>query len=231
MLVIGNCIPGALALVWTTFEGHGQFRQLVASIWHWKTPPGWYLLAATLPCFVFVTSLDAVLFFAPIAHTFPPVVEFFKSLLLTLPFGPFWEEVAWRGLALRRLESHYSLLTSALMVGCYWAVWHIPLWLVTLDVANSKGVLLILMAGTNVVALSVIFAFIYERASHSLPVVIVLHATYVAAASQTSAVAPELNFAKVLTSMILFVIVAIGMGVKMRRWTGTHLGNSEELRG
>jgi membrane protease YdiL (CAAX protease family) len=121
-LVIGNCLPGILAVVWTLSEGKDQFRGMLSTLTRWRTSLKWYVLAVALPCGVSLVALDVVLLYFPKAHSFPPVIDFFKVLLMTLPLGPLWEELAWRAFALRKLESRYSRLVSALLLGAYWAV-------------------------------------------------------------------------------------------------------------
>jgi uncharacterized protein len=182
-LVIGNCLPGLLALVWVSVQGKQQLREMLSSLFAWRAQLRWYILSIALPCSVFTTSLCVVLISFPAKHPWPPVSVFFTSLL-SLPFGPLWEEIAWRAFALRKLQSRYSRLAAALMIGVYWAVWHIPLWLVTL---NYLTYTLLLIMCVNLVAWSVIFAFLYNRSAQSLPVVILLHGTYMAAQNQVFA--------------------------------------------
>jgi membrane protease YdiL (CAAX protease family) len=204
-LVIGNCVPGILAVVWVLCEGKHQFRLMLSTLTKWRTPLKWYLLAVALPCGVTLISLDAVLFYFPTGHAFPPAIEFFKSLFMTLPFGPLWEELAWRAFALRKLESRYSHLVSALILGTYWAVWHVPLWLLTLNLTQANKIPVLLTAFVNLVAWSVIWAYLYHRSSQSLPVVIFLHGIYVAATSQMFAVVPRLNL------YLIYVMAAVSL--------------------
>jgi len=219
-LVIGNCLPGILAVVWVLFEGKDQFRLMLCTLTKWRVPIKWYILAVALPCGVSLVSLDAVLFYFPTQHSFPPAIEFLKSLLMTLPFGPLWEELAWRAFALRKLESRYSRLVSALLLGVYWAVWHIPLWLTQLNLVPDNKISILLAASINLAAWSVIWTYVYDRSSRSLPVVILLHATYVAASSQESAVVPHLNIYVIYVSAILAVCLAVVLGRTLRRNEG-----------
>lgn len=208
-LLIGNCVPGILALVWTVFEGKQHFRRVLSSLKNWKSSPRSYLISITLPCIIYLIALDIVLLLFPAPHTFPPIKEFFKSLLMTLPFGPFWEEIAWRAYALRKLEGRYSRFASALFLGIYWAVWHIPLWLVTLNLNQSNRIPVLTGAFVNLVAWAFIFSFLYHRSSDSLPVVILLHATYVAASSQAGAVSPYRGVYLLEISAALSVLVGV----------------------
>jgi membrane protease YdiL (CAAX protease family) len=56
------------------------------------------------------------------------------TLLSILPFalyiffaGPFPEELGWRGYALVRLQDRWNALVSSLILGIFWALWHLPL--------------------------------------------------------------------------------------------------------
>ncbi len=173
-LLIGNCVPGVIALVWASIEGKRQIRDLLSSLVAWRTRLRWYILSIAFPLGVFVVSSCGVLIFFPAKIGLPRTVVLVNSLV-ALPFGPLWEEIAWRAFALRKLQGRYSRLVSALIIGAYWAAWHIPLWLVTL---NYLTIPLLLIICINLVCWSVIFALLYDRSGQCLPVTILLHATY-----------------------------------------------------
>lgn len=215
-LVIGNCLPGILAVVWTLSEGKDQFRGMLSTLTRWRTSLKWYVLAVALPCGVSLVALDVVLLYFPKAHSLPPVIDFFKVLLMTLPFGPLWEELAWRAFALRKLESRYSRLVSALLLGAYWAVWHIPLWLVQITRSPVSKFSFLLISMITLIAWSVIFSYLYHRSLESLPVVILLHATYGAATTQAALVAPELDMYVIYASAALSVCLAAALARALR---------------
>jgi uncharacterized protein len=136
---------------------------------------------------------------------------------MTLPFAPLWEEIAWRAFALRKLNSRYSLLGSALLLGIYWAVWHIPMWLVTLNLTGANRFPILLASSLNLVAWSTIWAYLYDRSRQSLPVVILLHAAYVAATSQVFSVVPHFQPQLIYVSAFLAVCLAAAFARSMRR--------------
>ena len=223
-LVVGNCLPGILAVFWVLFEGKSEFRRMLSSLAKWRTPVRWYVLAVALPCGVSLVAVDAVLFIFPTDHSFPPAIEFFKVLLITLPFGPLWEELAWRAFALRKLESRYSHLASALLLGAYWAVWHIPLWFVQLRSIQANKIPILLTASVNLVAWSVTWAYLYHRSSESLPVVILLHTTFGAATDQVATMVPHLNLYVIYVSAFLSVSLAAAFARALRRNRKVELG-------
>jgi len=183
-LVIGNALPGLLALVWAAVQGRQQLRDLLSSLFAWRTKFRWYALAVALPSFVFVLSACAALALFP-GKTGHLSVLVLVNTLLALPTGPVCEEIAWRAFALRKLQRRYSRLSSALIIGVYWSVWHVPAWLVQLKLLTATQLVIIFV---NLVCWSIIFAFLYERSGESLPVTILLHITYMIVSNQTATV-------------------------------------------
>jgi membrane protease YdiL (CAAX protease family) len=61
-------------------------------------------------------------------------------LLFILVFGPLPEEMGWRGYALDRLQARYSALTSSLVLGAAWALWHLPLFFIDGTYQHSLGI-------------------------------------------------------------------------------------------
>ena len=47
-------------------------------------------------------------------------------VFLVLQFG---EELGWRGYALDRLQTKWTALSSSLIIGSFWAIWHIPMFI------------------------------------------------------------------------------------------------------
>jgi len=216
-LVIGNCLPGLLALIWTLVAGRGQFKSILSTLTHWRTPFRWYLVAAGLPWTVFLVAWSAVRVYSPTGYSLPPAVEFVTVFLITLHFGPLWEELAWRAFALRKLESSFSPRDSALLLGIYWAIWHIPMWLLQLEISSVNKIIFLVTAAINAIAWSVIFAYLYHRSSESLPVVILLHGAY-AAASQVALADPsitmQVNYVVTVLSVCLAIAFARGLTPK-----------------
>jgi uncharacterized protein len=182
-MMIGGALPGLLALVWVGVQGKQQLRDLLSSLFAWRTKFRWYALSIALPSLVFVLSACAVLMLFPGKHGGLSALALVNTLL-ALP-GVVSEEIAWRAFALRRLQHRYSRLSSALIIGVYWAVWHIPMWLLTVRFLTAAQLVIICV---NLICWSVIFAFLYERSGQSLPVTILLHITYMVVSNQATPV-------------------------------------------
>jgi membrane protease YdiL (CAAX protease family) len=62
------------------------------------------------------------------------------SFLPLLILGPLSEEIGWRGYALERLQMRWNALTSSLIVGFVWALWHLPLFMMVGTSQHESGV-------------------------------------------------------------------------------------------
>jgi membrane protease YdiL (CAAX protease family) len=232
-------LPGLLALVWARIQGKQQFRYLLSTLLAWRTAPKWYVLAVGIPCGTFAATMFVVLLILPAKIAQPPISVLILGLI-TMFLGPLWEEIAWRGFAFRKLQKRYSSLISSLIVGVFWAVWHIPLWVHTL---NYLTLPLLLIICANLVAWSVIFTFLYLGSGQSLPVVVVLHGAYLTAQSVAIAAfaygqlalpkdaAEAVTYGPqylILIEMSLSVCLAVILGRRLKRVTLISLQTSSD---
>jgi membrane protease YdiL (CAAX protease family) len=96
------------------------------------------------------------------------------SFLQLLIIGPLSEEIGWRGYALEKLQTRWSALTSSLIVGLVWALWHLPLFMMVGTSQHELGVsftglLITLMAS------SILYTWLYNNTKRSLWSAILLH--------------------------------------------------------
>jgi membrane protease YdiL (CAAX protease family) len=54
------------------------------------------------------------------------LVQILTLFIPNLLGGLIGEEVGWRGFALPRLQRHFDPVTSSLLLGFFWANWHLP---------------------------------------------------------------------------------------------------------
>lgn len=101
-----------------------------------RVPWRWFLAALFIPLLIAIFTV-AVSSFLPTEYTkWQPMWLLFQNPLLfafflisTLLFGPLPEEIGWRGYGLESLQTKYPALHSSLIVGSYWVIWHMPLFL------------------------------------------------------------------------------------------------------
>jgi membrane protease YdiL (CAAX protease family) len=95
----------------------------------------------------------------------------------TLVYGPLPEELGWRGYALGRLQERYNALSSSLILGTIWALWHLPLFYVRGTTHYSHGAWSawwwLFLAQT--IAVAVIFTWIFNNTRRSTLGAILFH--------------------------------------------------------
>jgi membrane protease YdiL (CAAX protease family) len=100
------------------------------------------------------------------------LLEFLRGFFMT---GGINEESGWRGFALPRLQTRYSVIAASVIVGVLWALWHLPY-----DLApDSRGVsslawFLEYRLFWRVV-FAVILAWLYNRTNGSLLAPVIFH--------------------------------------------------------
>lgn len=142
------------------------FRRLAL----WRAPAAWWLfLLAGIPLMVTAGaalngSLAGGLPLASLSAALP-------ALAAALFSGPV-EELGWRGVALPLLQRRLSPFWAGLVLGCIWAVWHIPAFLLsgTVQSAWAFGPYLV-----GLVSVSLILTAFFNAARGSLLVAVLFH--------------------------------------------------------
>ena len=98
---------------------------------------------------------------------------FFSVLFLS---GPFEEEFGWRGYALPRLQAKFSALSSSLILGFIWAIWHIPQFLIPNNGMFYKTPIWTFIP--TVIAATILFTWVYNNTHGSLLSMLLLHTTF-----------------------------------------------------
>jgi uncharacterized protein len=87
------------------------------------------------------------------------------------------EELGWRGVAQPELEHRFNPISAALIVGCFWAVWHLPLFFIpgTSQYGANFGFFALQIFGTGFIT-----AWLYDN-TRSILLCILFHAAVNAA--------------------------------------------------
>ncbi|MHA2085578.1 MAG: CPBP family intramembrane glutamic endopeptidase [Candidatus Thorarchaeota archaeon] len=122
----------AILLILFYLKEERGVRKLASGWKKWKAHPKWYLLAFS-PIFAFfvIAMLYLLLGGVPPGPSSASVLGLSFPLLMILAVftGATGEELGWRGFALPRLQRQYSAVTSSILLGFYWGIWHIPGWI------------------------------------------------------------------------------------------------------
>ncbi len=132
--------------------------------------------------------LNCLALLASVLTSHLPAFETAKNLLSEpwriLPFaifillyGPLPEELGWRGYALDGLQTKYNALTSSLILGVIWALWHVPLFFMKGTFQHLLGFCTpdfwTYISGP--VIISVLFTWIYNNTNRSTLSAILFH--------------------------------------------------------
>jgi uncharacterized protein len=128
------------------------------------------------------------------------------------------EEPGWRGFALPRLQNRYSPLVASVILGFFWALWHLPLYLSGMYTSSSNtgaaGLTGILVRFVWVIPLSLVFTWLYNRSRRSLLLLILLHTAF----NTTSALLPLSSRAGAFMVFGTVWVFAIAVVVFGRMW-------------
>jgi uncharacterized protein len=177
LFIAGSFGPGIAAIAVVRYTGgqdglHGWLRRSL----QWRVGWRWLALSFFLP--LAVMGLAAAMHIA-LGGTIAPSPASGHLLLAVMNFGvvllfggPLGEEFGWRGYALPVLQERYSWRVASLVLGLVWGVWHLPLFYMA-DTAQSHIPVGLFMAST--VALSVLFAWLFNHTGGSVLPALVLH--------------------------------------------------------
>ena len=218
LLLVGLVGPGAagVGLTYAVYDERGRtdFWNRVRQVR--RIGLRWFLVILTVPVVVTVVAaiLDSLLA-GPGVALGEGVQEFSVNPLAMLPalffatLPPILEELGWRGYVLDRLQLGRSALTASLLLGIVWAVWHLPLFFIAGSfqrevVGFATTGFWLFMVG--IVALSVIFTWVYNHTSRSVLGIVLLHG-WVNFVSETVEVADQFYDPVWVLLAVLVVII------------------------
>ncbi|UCD44144.1 MAG: CPBP family intramembrane metalloprotease [Candidatus Bathyarchaeota archaeon] len=138
--LLATWTPNISAIVVIAFvlREEAGVRRLFGGWTKYRVSPWWYLAAVSPAVLVFaLTGAYLLLGGRPPGpesqYSLPSLIVLAITIIFT---GATGEELGWRGFALPRLQSRFSALTSSLVIGCWWSIWHVPGWIIMNDVPS-----------------------------------------------------------------------------------------------
>ncbi|MFC7009399.1 CPBP family intramembrane glutamic endopeptidase [Halalkalicoccus salilacus] len=183
VVVVGGFGPLVAAALVTWLVG-GSLRAWVGQVLRWRVRPRWYLAALGIPLVAYAAT--SIVYLA-LGNAIEPSdilqqvsvyalpLIFVLNMVFVFLLGGGQEELGWRGFALPRLLERFNAVTASLVIGVVWAVWHLPLFM--MEGTSQYGGPFVPYA-TTVLALSILFTWLYRGTGHSILVAMILHASY-----------------------------------------------------
>jgi membrane protease YdiL (CAAX protease family) len=130
----------------------------------------WLFLVIGIPAIVYAgAALSGTADSTPV---FSPWYTVFPALFGMMFLAGTWEELGWRGVALPLLQRRFTPLTSGLLVGLAWGLWHLPAFALsgTVQSAWAFGPYL-----AGLVSLSVIMTWFFNASRGSILIAWLIH--------------------------------------------------------
>jgi len=184
---IGGLGPAlsAIYLVRTTQEKDEQREFWKRVIDYKRVSWRWFLASLFIPLLIAIFTVLIAPFFTIEYSNWQPMWLLFQNPLIfvfflvsTLLFGPLPEEIGWRGYGLEGLQMKYSAVQSSLIVGFFWSLWHIPLFLTKDSVFAATYPLFspsFWLWGISLLSISIIMTWIFNRTGKSTLTAILFH--------------------------------------------------------
>lgn len=176
----------------------------------------WLVAILFLPFVLFAGSIGASILAGvrpidlSVISNLPYALVGFFVILFT--GGPLQEEFGWRGYALPRLQSRFNALTSSVILGFFWWIWHLPA--VFIPGRFMTDNLVVFLALLVVITLtSIIFTWIYNNTNGSVLAALLVHTSmnwsiWLAMPSMKMDL-PTIGFMVVFLAIAVLVIIKI----------------------
>jgi len=224
LYVMGPSLVGLLMTLW--LYGRPGIRRLAFQLSPCSVGRTWPVLAVCLLLPLGVIVLPIAILAALGASVPPPEwpgpAYLYGAVIGGGFLGPgLFEEIGWRGFALPHLQRRHSALVSSLIIGLVWAVWHFPNFVIPSD-PSPWWHLLALVA--LMVAVSLLFTWVYNSTGGSLFAVVLLHGAVFTALGLCPSPDAGVAAREDVIFMLLFAVIAVGVvwryGAANLSWRG-----------
>ncbi len=174
-------MPAVCAIALTGFAGgRPALRALVGRLALWRVSWRWWAAAIVVQPILLLVSAGLYNLLRP-ATPITPVpfasIAAFVSTTIALGIASLGEEIGWRGVALPGLQMRQSPLTSSVILGLVWGVWHVPFWILV----GSYEQFGLAYFGVNllgVVPLTIFITWLFNHTRGSILLAVVFHVAF-----------------------------------------------------
>jgi membrane protease YdiL (CAAX protease family) len=220
LFVIGALGPtvGAIVAVALT-PTQGTLREYASRLFRWRISPIWWLAALAMPP-VMAWLVEHIDLLSVGSSVRAPPLQPLSQLAMLFPLmivGGGLEELGWRGVAQPELERRFCPLIAAIIVGFFWAVWHLPLFFVpgTSQYGTNFGFFTLQIFGTGFIT-----AWLYDK-TRSILLCVLFHAA-VNAAYAMGLEAPDVPALSPLLGCAVRLAIGLALLMSIRRPAATQ---------
>jgi len=202
-------------------DGKEGLRKLLSRYLRWRTEGRWYAIAVFTGPILVATVLFGLSLFN---QEFLPGIITAKDKIGSVIFGVGWgliggglfEETGWTGFAVPQLRKQYSILSTGLIVGILWGIWHLMIAFWASKYLTGADSWTMFVAGfiafylLALPAYRVLLVLVYDLTGN-LPVIMLMHAFFSASTlifqpSSTGEIAFIWNL---VIGIILWIVIAM----------------------
>jgi uncharacterized protein len=166
----GLLMPAAAAILVTVItDGKTALKDLLGRLVIWQVGLRWYILVLGLPLLISLLSNYIGMIITSSNQVQLSPISPLTGIVFFLVVG---EELGWRGYALPKLLERQNGLSASLILGIFWAVWHLPTFFLPGLPQSGVPFLAYLL---YVISLSVLFTWIYRHTQGSLLLATLFH--------------------------------------------------------
>jgi membrane protease YdiL (CAAX protease family) len=173
----------------------------------------WYLVILFLPAVLFGLSALIDIAMGGKGLNFGAQIAQFSVnpiyMIVIAVAAPTLEEFGWRGYVLDKLQMRWNALTSSLILGILWSLWHVPVFLIpgTYQYSLGIGSFAFWTFTISVIPLTILFTWIFNNTMSSTLSAILLHIAFDITAEIFSISERAYNYFILLMSALSIVIV------------------------
>jgi uncharacterized protein len=210
--------PGISAmLVSAIIAGRAGMRELLSRFLIWRVGIRLYLVGLFLLATLILGGVGLHVMFGGVLPVIPAAsasaLNIVLSFAILMVFGALinWEEIAWRGFALPRLQAKYGVLLGCILLAIPETLLHLPyFWNKSIDFYQTVGMF---WFSAFSVAMVFIYAFVFNKTKGSLLIVTLMHASQNAWANLLSDnTARPFQFTVALAWMIVIALIFLTKG-------------------
>jgi len=181
--LIGLCGPFAIAMI-LILPDKEMRRELYTAIFHFKgiRPAYWILTLALFPLSILAAQVISLLFghnisqFKIAEHLSFTAGIFPAWFLLTI--APILEEFGWHTYGIHCLRNRFNLLTTSVIFGLVWGIWHMPLSFVKdyyQNVLAETGTIYSINFLVSLIPYVIIANWLYYKTNRNMLLIILFH--------------------------------------------------------